>query len=86
MGQSNKEVFEDPLFLNIFKQMESVENSESFEEYSVQFNKHLEIFSFSVGEDEYATIFKDISQRELFFKEERGIGKGNNIPPKTNPA
>jgi hypothetical protein len=45
-GKSNKEVFEDPLFLNVFKQMESMENSESFEEYSVQFNKHLEISRF----------------------------------------
>jgi len=74
-GKSNKEVFEDPLFLNIFKKMESVENSESFEEYSVQFNKHLEIFSFSVGKDEYATIFKDISQRELFLRKKEELEK-----------
>ncbi|AXV39583.1 MAG: hypothetical protein CIT02_04260 [Methanobacterium sp. BAmetb5] len=55
--------------------MESVENSESFEGYSTQFNKHLEIFSFSVGEDEYATIFKDISQRELFLRKKEELEK-----------
>lgn len=75
IGQSYKDIFEDPPVLDIFKQLEYGKNSEKFEGYSVQFNKHLEIFSFSVGEDEYVTIFKDTSQLHLFLRKKDELEK-----------
>ncbi|NYB51382.1 MAG: PAS domain S-box protein [Methanobacteriaceae archaeon] len=63
-GQKVEDVFQDPIILEKLKKLEKTKKPVRFEEYLPQFDKYLEIFSFPTVEDEYATVFLDISSRK----------------------
>lgn len=75
VGKSFSDVFEDTVILEKFKQLESTPKTIRFEGYFPQFHKHLEIFTFPSGNDEYATVFTDISHRKYSERRKKEIEK-----------
>jgi len=75
VGKQVSDVFEDRVILEKFNQMVSTQKPIRFEGYFAQFDKHLEIFSFPTGNNEFTTVFTDISHRKSSERKKQEIEK-----------
>jgi len=75
VGKQVSDVFEDRVILEKLNQMVSTQKPIRFEGYFAQFDKHLEIFSFPTGNNEFTTVFTDISHRKSSERKKQEIEK-----------